>query len=70
MFRFVYLNRKLYKDWIIIFCMVKFLKIPKNKAKRDAQFKKLIAKDRKEEERRHKASLKSLKLRAKLNRLI
>lgn len=35
----------------------------------NAEFKKLIAKDRKIEEKRHKASLKSLMQRAKLNRV-
>ena len=45
-------------------------KIPKNKKKRDAEFKKLMAKARRDEEKRHKASLKSLKSRAKLNRIV
>ena len=43
------------------------VKIPKNKVKRDAEFRKLMARDRKKENVRHRASLKSIKLRIKLN---
>ena len=42
-------------------------KIPKTKKARDAQFKKIVAIQRKEEEKRYKASLKNVKKRLKLN---
>ena len=41
--------------------------IPKTKKARDAQFKKIIAMQRKAEEKRYKASLKNARIRLKLN---
>ena len=44
--------------------------VRKTKAQLKAEYMRIIAKERKLEEARHKASLKSLKQRAKLNRVV